>query len=82
MVRWMAVLVGVALLAAGPALAAKPAARADAGQSKLQHLIVICQENRSFDHDFSGLPYAPGRPSREPGWREFGLLGDAHARVR
>lgn len=51
-------LIGSGLLAAGPALAAKPAA--DLG--KLKHIIVIFQENRSFDHYFGALPYAPGSP--------------------
>ena len=64
MTRFLAVLVGVALLAAGPALAAKPVAPGDAGLSKLKHIIVIFQENRSFDHYFGALPYAPGSPYR------------------
>ncbi|MFI4974616.1 MAG: phospholipase C [Caulobacterales bacterium] len=44
--------------AAGPALAAKP----DSGLAKLNHIIVIFLENRSFDHYFGALPYAPGSP--------------------
>jgi phospholipase C len=60
--RWMAVLVGVTLLAAGPAMAARPATPADPGLGNLKHIIVIFQENRSFDHYFGALPYAPGSP--------------------
>jgi phospholipase C len=58
MKRLMAMLVGAALLAAGPAIAAKP----DEGLGKLKHIIILFQENRSFDHYFGVLPYAPGSP--------------------
>jgi phospholipase C len=45
--------------AGGPAAAAKAP---DSGLSNVQHIIVIFQENRSFDHYFGALPYAPGSP--------------------
>jgi phospholipase C len=38
------------------------AAAADPGLGNLKHIIVIFQENRSFDHYFGVLPYAPGSP--------------------
>src|ERR1700761_7889405 len=38
------------------------AAKSDAGLHKLNHIIVIFMENRSFDHYFGALPYAPGSP--------------------
>ncbi|MFI4935952.1 MAG: phospholipase C [Caulobacterales bacterium] len=43
---------------AGPVLAAQP----EAGLQKLNHIIVIFLENRSFDHYFGALAYAPGTP--------------------
>ncbi len=46
------------LAASHPARAAAPAG----GLGKLKHIIVIFQENRSFDHYFGVLPYAPGSP--------------------
>jgi phospholipase C len=44
--------------------AASPAAAAgrDNGIGALKHIIVIFQENRSFDHYFGTLAYAPGSP--------------------
>src|ERR1700749_1449101 len=46
-------------LAGSPAVAGKAA---DSGIGNLKHIIVIFQENRSFDHYFGALPYAPGSP--------------------
>jgi phospholipase C len=53
------VLVAALGLGAQPALAAKPA---DSGIGNLKHILVIFMENRSFDHYFGALPYAPGSP--------------------
>jgi phospholipase C len=39
----------------------KPAPNAT-GLARVQHIIVIMQENRSFDNYFGALPYAPGTP--------------------
>jgi phospholipase C len=44
-------------------LAAKPA-RADGDLNKVKHIIVIMQENHSFDNYFGALAYAPGSPYR------------------
>lgn len=55
----LAAVLGLGCLSAGgPAMAA----RADTGLTNLKHIIVIFQENRSFDHYFGVLPYAPGSP--------------------
>src|SRR5580692_3521975 len=37
-------------------------ARADGPLSKVNHVIIIMQENHSFDNYFGALPYAPGSP--------------------
>ncbi|HYS09469.1 MAG TPA: alkaline phosphatase family protein [Myxococcales bacterium] len=38
------------------------AARADGDLNKVKHLIVVMQENHSFDNYFGVLPYVPGGP--------------------
>jgi len=45
----------VALLSAKPALA-------DGDLNKVKHVIIIMQENHSFDNYFGALPYAPDSP--------------------
>jgi phospholipase C len=42
------------------------------GLQKVNHIIVVMQENHSFDNYFGALPYAPGGPYHSPG----GFLGD------
>jgi hypothetical protein len=37
-------------------------ARADGPLSKVNHVIIVMQENHSFDNYFGVLPYAPGSP--------------------
>jgi phospholipase C len=37
-------------------------ARADGNLHKVNHIIIVMQENRSFDHYFGALPYVPGGP--------------------
>src|ERR1700722_1393629 len=32
------------------------------GLTKVRHIVVLMQENRSFDNYFGVLPYAPGSP--------------------
>src|ERR1700730_16160817 len=32
------------------------------GLTKVRHIVVLMQENRSFDHYFGALPYASGSP--------------------
>lgn len=49
---------------------AQPAAPPDAGtlmQQKIQHVVVIMQENRSFDHYFGTYPGADGLPTNPDG---------------
>ena len=48
------------LVAAGPAPAAKPLV----GIHKVQHVVVIMQENRSFDSYFGTFPHADGIPMK------------------
>src|ERR1700757_2621040 len=56
---WGAAVLVLAIAAAGGSLAATAP---DNGLGNLKHIIVIFQENRSFDHYFGVLPYAPGSP--------------------
>jgi phospholipase C len=42
-------------------LAAQPA-RADGNLHRVNHIIIVMQENHSFDNYFGVLPYAPGSP--------------------
>jgi phospholipase C len=51
---FLALLVALSLPAA--------AARADGDLGKVNHIIIVMQENRSFDHYFGALPYVPGGP--------------------
>ncbi len=41
-------------------------ARADGDLSKVKHIIVVMQENHSFDNYFGALAYAPGSPYHGP----------------
>jgi phospholipase C len=43
-------------------LLAPPATMADGNLQKVNHIIVVMQENHSFDNYFGVLPYAPGSP--------------------
>lgn len=50
---------------------------------KVKHIVVIMQENHSFDNYFGALAYAPGSPYRAPGRedrdeRDFGCRKDDH----
>ena len=69
----LAVALSVALTAVGITLWPSPGstqrARASApqGMDKLQHLIFIVQENRSFDHYFGTFPGADGFPTNAQG---------------
>jgi phospholipase C len=61
------------LLIVAPALtaataAARPAASADAGIHKIKHVVVIMQENRSFDSYFGTYPGADGIPRNSHGF--------------
>ncbi len=55
-------------LLAGAALTglAVTGARANEGLAKIQHIIVVMQENHSFDNYMGVLPYVPGSPYHAP----------------
>ena len=42
-------------------------ARAEGDLGKVKHIIIVMQENHSFDNYFGALPYAPGSPYHGPG---------------
>src|SRR5215471_21462253 len=46
--------------------AALESASHDRGVHKVKHVIVIMQENHSFDNYFGALAYAPGTPYHSP----------------
>jgi phospholipase C len=52
----------VCLLFLGLGLIAAKPAKADGNLNKVKHVIVIMQENHSFDNYFGALAYAPGTP--------------------
>jgi phospholipase C len=55
-----AIVLGMGVIAGGaPSAPARPAA---AGLSKIQHIVIIMQENRSFDSYFGTFPGADGIP--------------------
>ena len=63
----------IAVLTFGPlananAAPAKPSTRAVSGQpaTPIQHLVIIFQENVSFDHYFATYPYALNAPAGGP----------------
>jgi len=55
--RWVA-----PVLAACSLVLTAPAARADGNLQNVNHIIIVMQENRSFDHYFGALPYVTGSP--------------------
>jgi phospholipase C len=54
------------------ALAAPSPARADGDLGKVNHVIIVMQENHSFDNYFGALPFAPGSPYHLPGRERAG----------
>ncbi len=64
--RVVAVFAFWAMLVAGvwPAPASAQGTAGDAGIHKIRHVVVIMQENRSFDHYFGTFPGADGIPMR------------------
>src|SRR6184192_3488905 len=66
MVAAIAALVGVSARMTPAGTQRKPA-RAPAGIHKIKHVIVIMQENRSFDHYFGTYPGADGFPRTASG---------------
>src|SRR5712664_2289543 len=57
-------------------LAADPA-NADGNLKKVKHVVVIMQENHSFDNYFGALAYAPGSPYHGPTAERSGEQGCA-----
>src|SRR5712672_4399062 len=56
-------IVAASLVCSLGAIAASVAiARADGDLTKVNHIIVVMQENHSFDNYFGVLPYVPGGP--------------------
>jgi phospholipase C len=51
------------VFAAAPVESAQP--RVDVGLHKIKHVIIVMQENRSFDHYFGTFPGADGIPMRD-----------------
>ena len=60
------------------------AARADGDLTKVNHIIILMQENHSFDNYFGALAYTPGGPYHQPGPHrddDGGCRKDDHACV-
>jgi len=65
---WLALAAAAALASLVAAVAnAKPLARSAAGIHKIRHVVVVMQENRSFDSYFGTYPGADGIPTDEHG---------------
>jgi phospholipase C len=57
--------VRLALLVLGVSLGSGPSL-AQSGLDQVNHIIIVMQENHSFDNYFGALPYAPGGPYHRP----------------
>jgi len=72
--RWLwAILLLICVAGQKPALA-------QTGLQKVNHIIIVMQENHSFDNYFGALAYAPGSPYHTPG-NTHGCAADDHACV-
>ena len=60
--RHLRILLGVLVLPLVLASVGPVPAAANGDISKVKHIIVIMQENHSFDNCFGALAYAPGSP--------------------
>jgi phospholipase C len=58
--------IGMTSLTIVLAVAGGRAARADGDLKKVNHVIIVMQENHSFDNYFGALPFAPGSPYHRP----------------
>ena len=75
-IRWLPML-AVLICAAWP----KPSL-AQNGLQNVNHIIIVMQENHSFDNYFGALAYAPGSPYHAPGnGQDGGCAPDDHACV-
>ena len=54
---------------------------AQTGLQNVNHIIIVMQENHSFDNYFGALPYAPGSPYHAPGNVNSGCGANDHACV-
>jgi phospholipase C len=63
--RSISIAIGTSFLAL--AVAAPRVARADGDLKKVNHIIVLMQENHSFDNYFGALTFAPASPYHRPG---------------
>jgi phospholipase C len=63
------------------AAAANDAALRDGGIHKVKHVIIVMQENHSFDNYFGALAYAPGSPYWSPAAGRTGCGGNDHGCV-
>jgi phospholipase C len=77
MVRALKFLGTAALLVVTWALTGAPPARADGSIDKVKHIIVVMQENHSFDNYFGVLPYIAGSPYHPAGASRSCAAGDS-----
>src|ERR1700730_16746364 len=54
-------------------------ALAQNGLQNVNHIIIVMQENHSFDNYFGALAYAPASPYHTPGKSHGGCQSDDHA---
>src|SRR5690349_12985633 len=52
--------------------------KSDGGIHKVKHVILVMQENHSFDNYFGALAYAPGSPYQPPAAGRAGCSGNDH----
>jgi phospholipase C len=52
------------------------ASLAQTGLKKVNHIIIVMQENHSFDNYFGALPYPPGTPYHNPSGTDGCALSD------
>jgi phospholipase C len=76
--RFVRTIRAVFLLALVLGCAAGKPAQADGDLKKVKHIVVIMQENHSFDNYFGALPYAPDSPYHSG---RFGCRKDDHSCV-
>jgi phospholipase C len=67
-----------ALLAFASAMIAPTTVLASGDVHKVKHIIVLMQENHSFDNYFGALAYAPGSPYHSPNGNHGDGAGDDH----
>jgi phospholipase C len=72
-IQWLWALLLICVAGPKPALAQN-------GLQKVNHIIIVMQENHSFDNYFGALAYAPGSPYHKP-WNARGCQPNDHACV-